>query len=151
MFFTDLHGDYHKPSDTYDKINTEGEAKVLRMVYDLTYGIANLPVKPEFTKVVKKEEDNKTERKSVRVYVGTVPDFSYNGDGFKISGVQAGSPAEKYGLMAGDVMIKFGEKDIKNIYDYTAALGEYKPGQEVDVTVKRDDKEVTVKVTLGKK
>ncbi len=151
MFFTDLHGDYHNPSDTYDKINTEGEAKVLRLVYDLTYGIANSPVKPEFTKVVKKEEDNKTERKSVRVYVGTVPDFSYNGDGFKISGVQAGSPAEKYGLMAGDVMIKFGEKEIKNIYDYTAALGEYKPGQEVDVTVKRDDKEVTVRVTLGKK
>lgn len=151
MFFTDLHGDYHKPSDTYDKINTEGEAKVLRMVYDLTYGIANSTVKPEFTKVVKKEEDNKTERKSVRVYVGTVPDFSYNGDGFKISGVQAGSPAEKYGLMAGDVMIKFGEKEIKNIYDYTAALGEYKPGQEVDVTVRRNDKEVTVRVTLGKK
>ena len=100
---------------------------------------------------MKKEDDNKTERKSVRVYVGTVPDFSYNGDGFKISGVQAGSPAEKYGLMAGDVMIKFGEKEIKNIYDYTAALGEYKPGQEVDVTVRRDDKEVTVRVTLGKK
>ncbi len=151
MFFTDLHGDYHKPSDTYDKINTEGEAKVLKMVYDMTNNIANGQTKPEFTKVVKKEEENKGERKSVRVYVGTVPDFSYTGDGFKISGVQAGSPAEKYGLLAGDIMIKFGEKEIKNIYDYTAALGEYKPGQEVDVTVKRDDKEVCLKVTLGKK
>lgn len=151
MFFTDLHGDYHKPSDTYDKINSDGEAKVVRMVYDMAYDIVNEQTKPEFTKVVKKEEENKGERKSVRVYVGTVPDFSYNGDGFKISGVQAGSPAEKYGILAGDIMIKFGDKEIKNIYDYTAALGEYKPGQEVDVTVKRDDKEVCLKVTLGKK
>jgi aminopeptidase YwaD len=151
MFFTDLHEDYHKPSDTFDKINSEGEVKVLRMVYDMTTDLANSTSKPEFTKVVAKEDDNKSERKSVRVYVGTVPDFSYSGDGFKMSGVQAGSPAEKAGLQAGDIMIKFGEKEIKNIYDYTAALGEYKPGQEVDVVVKRDDKEVTVKVTLGKK
>ncbi|MCE1163967.1 MAG: M20/M25/M40 family metallo-hydrolase [Bacteroidetes bacterium] len=151
MFFTDLHADYHKPSDTYDKINSEGETKVLKMVYDMASDISNAPVKPEFTKVVKKEDDNKSERKSVRVYVGTVPDFSYTGDGFKISGVQAGSPAEKYGILAGDIMIKFGDKEIKNIYDYTDALGQHKPGQEVDVTVKRDDKEVTLKVTLGKK
>ena len=151
MFFTDLHDDYHRPSDTYDKINVTGEEKVLKFVYDLTSDLTNADVKPDFTKAVVKEEDNKTERKSVRVYVGTVPDFSYSGNGFKISGVSSGSPAEKYGLQAGDIMIKFGAKEIGNIYDYTAALGEYKPGQEVDVVVKRGEEEVTLKVVLGKK
>lgn len=151
MFFTDLHSDYHKPSDTYDKINAEGEAKVLKLVYDMTMDLDTRAAKPEFTKVVAKDDDKKTERKSVRVYVGTVPDFSYTDAGYKISGVQAGSPAEKAGILAGDIMVKFGDAVINNLYDYTAALGNYKPGQEVEVTVKRGEENVTVKVLLGTK
>ena len=150
MFFTDLHTDYHKPTDTPDKINTEGQQKVLNMVYDMAYDLSTRVVKPEFTKVAVKEE-NKGERKSVRVYVGTVPDFSYSDAGYKISGVQSGSPAEKAGILAGDIMIKFGDKEINNLYDYTAALGEYKPGQDVNVVVKRGTEEITVVVKLGTK
>lgn len=151
MFFTDLHSDYHKPSDTYEKINISGEEKVLKMVYDMTLDLSTIPVKPEFTKVAAKQDDNKGERKSVRVYVGTVPDFSYTDAGYKISGVQAGSPAEKAGILAGDIMIKFGDAEINNLYDYTAALGNYKPGQEVEVTVKRGEEKIAVKVILGTK
>ncbi len=151
MFFTDLHSDYHKPADTYDKINAEGEAKVLKLVYDMTMDLGTRATKPEFTKVVAKDDDKKSERKSVRVYVGTVPDFSYTDAGYKISGVQAGSPAEKAGILAGDIMVKFGDAVINNLYDYTAALGNYKPGQEVEVVVKRGTEEITVKVLLGTK
>jgi C-terminal processing protease CtpA/Prc len=151
MFFTDLHSDYHKPSDTYDKINTEGEVKVLKLVYEMTMDLGTRAVKPEFTKVAAKQDDNKGERKSVRVYVGTVPDFSYTDAGYKISGVQAGSPAEKAGILAADIMIKFGDAVINNLYDYTAALGNYKPGQEVEIVVKRGTEEITVKVLLGTK
>lgn len=151
MFFTDLHSDYHTPEDTYDKINTEGEAKVLGMVYDLVYDLSNTDQKIDFTKPVAKDDDEKQERKSVRVYVGTIPDFSSTEEGYKISGVSPDSPAEKAGIKAGDIMIKFGGKEVKNIYDYTAVLGEHKPGQEVDVVLLRDGQEVTVKVTLGKK
>lgn len=150
MFFTDLHSDYHKPTDTPDKINTEGQKKVLNMVYDIAFDLNTRKEKPEFTKVAVKE-DNKGERKSVRVYVGTVPDFSYSDAGYKISGVQAGSPAEIAGILAGDIMIKFGDKDVNNLYDYTAALGEYKPGQEVTVVVKRGSEEISVIVKLGTK
>ncbi|MFA7360497.1 MAG: M20/M25/M40 family metallo-hydrolase [Candidatus Kapaibacterium sp.] len=150
MFFTDLHSDYHKPTDTPDKINTDGQQKVLNMVYDMTYDLSTRAEKPEFTKVAVKE-DNKGERKSVRVYVGTVPDFSYSDAGYKISGVQAGSPAEKAGILAGDIMIKFGDKVVNDLYDYTAALGEYKPGQEVMVFLKRGTEEIMVTVKLGSK
>ena len=150
MFFTDLHSDYHKPTDTPDKINSDGEQKVLNLVYDMAYDLSTRNEKPEFTKVAVKEE-NKGERKSVRVYVGTVPDFSYSDAGYKISGVQAGSPAENAGILAGDIMIKFGDKEINNLYDYTAALGEYKPGQEVMVFLKRGTEEIMVTVKLGSK
>lgn len=151
MFFTDLHSDYHKPTDTYEKINTAGEEKVLKIVYDMSFDLSTRADKPTFTKVAAKQDDNKGERKSVRVYVGTVPDFSYTDAGYKISGVQAGSPAEKAGILAADIMIKFGDAVINNLYDYTAALGNYKPGQEVEIVVKRGTEEITVKVLLGTK
>lgn len=151
MFFTDLHREYHTPEDTYDKINTTGEAKVLNFIYDLSMNLAVDENKPDFVKVTTSDDKEKSERKSIRVYVGTVPDFSSNEEGFKISGVQPGSPAEKGGLQAGDLIIKFGDKIVKNIYDYTAALGEYKPGMDVDVVVKRNGEEITLKITLGKK
>ncbi|MCU0373405.1 MAG: M28 family peptidase [Ignavibacteria bacterium] len=151
MFFTDLHEDYHRPSDDIEKINTQGQEKVVKLVYDVVYDLSTRESKPEFTKVAAKQDDNKGERKAVRVYVGTVPDFSSSDPGYKISGVQAGSPAEKAGILAGDVMIKFNGKDIGNLYDYTAALGDVKPGQEVEVVLKRGTEEVTVKVILGSK
>lgn len=150
FFFTGLHTDYHKPSDTYDKINSEGEEKVAKLVYDLTYNIGNSDKKPDFTKVTESNE-KKQETGPVKVYVGTIPDFSSNEEGYKISGVKEGSPADKGGIIAGDIMIKFGGKDIKNIYDYTAALGEHKPGDEVDIVIKRNNEELTLKVILGKK
>jgi hypothetical protein len=150
FFFTGLHKDYHRPSDTYDKINTTGEEKVARYVYDLVYEIANADKKPEFTKVAESNE-KKQETGPVKVYVGTIPDFSSNEEGYKISGVKEGSPAEKGGIMAGDLMIKFGTKEVKNIYDYTAALGDYKPGDEVEIIVKRNNETITCKVILGKK
>lgn len=150
FFFTGLHTDYHKPSDTYEKINTEGQEKVSKFIYDIAINIATSDKKPEFTKVTESTEKKK-ETGPVRVYVGTVPDFSSNEEGYKISGVKEGSPAEKGGIITGDLMIKFGNKEIRNIYDYTAALGEYKPGDEVDVVLKRNGDEITVKIILGKK
>ncbi len=150
FFFTGLHTDYHKPSDTYDKINTDGQEKIVKYIFDLVFDINNADIKPEFTKAVENTE-KKQETGPVKVYVGTVPDFSSNEEGYKISGVKEGSPADKGGLLAGDLMIKFGGKEIKNIYDYTAALSEFKPGDEVDVVIKRNGEDLTVKVILGKK
>ena len=120
------------------------------MVYDIIIDLDLLSTKPEFTKVVE-SSDKKQETGPVRVYVGTIPDFSSNEEGYKISGVSPDSPAEKGGIQAGDLMIKFAGRDVKNIYDYTAALGEHKPGEEVEVVVIRNKEEVTVKVTLGKR
>lgn len=150
FFFTGIHPDYHKPSDTYDKINTAGEEKVIKYVYDLAIDISTVNRLIDFTRVVNNNE-KKQETGQFKVYVGTIPDFSSNEEGYKISGVKEGSPADKGGIIAGDLMIKFGGKEIKNIYDYTAALGEHKPGDEIEITVKRNNEVLTLKVILGKK
>jgi aminopeptidase YwaD len=89
--------------------------------------------------------------RSTRVYMGTIPDFGEQVQGMKISGVREGSPAAKAGMVAGDIIVKFGKVDIKNLYDYSYALGEYKPGDEVDVVVKRGAETKTVRVKLEKR
>lgn len=150
MFFTDLHEDYHKPTDTYDKINTEGESKILKFIAELATNLNHYSHKPDYIAATKPEKQTE-EKTKVSVYVGTIPDFASNVEGYKISGVSPGSPAEKAGLIAGDIIIKFGNKEIKNLYDYTAALSQFKPGNEVEVVILRNNETVTLKLVLGKK
>ncbi|MBS1517071.1 MAG: M20/M25/M40 family metallo-hydrolase [Bacteroidetes bacterium] len=147
-FFTGTHTDYHAPGDDYEKINSEGELRVVNYIYDIVKDLDDRPSKPDFIKVVSTSEDKRT-MGSVKVYVGTIPDYSYSGEGMKISGVKEGGPAEKGGLLSGDIIVKFGDTDVKNIYDYMYAMGEFKPGDETDITVLRNNEKVTLKVKLG--
>jgi hypothetical protein len=146
FFFTGTHTDYHRPSDDAERINYQGEEAVVRYVYDVTSSVVNRDTKPEYVNVPRKEMDNAS---GWKVYVGTIPDYSTDVNGFKLSGVSEGSPAQKGGMKAGDIMIKFGDKKISNIYDYVYALKEFVPGDKVDVTVLRDGKELTFNLILG--
>ena len=148
FFFTGSHEDYHKPSDTADKINSDGARRVAQLVREVVKSIANEPEKIAFTKV--KAESRPTGR-GFRVYLGTVPNYSDQSDGMKLDAVRPGSPAEQAGLRAGDLILKLGKTPIKNVYDYTYALGELSPGEEVDVVIRRDGREMTLKVTPGKR
>ena len=65
------------------------------------------------------------------------------------SSFREGSPAEKGGLKGGDIIIRLGDKKVGTIYDFMETLGAHKPGEEVDVMVKRDGKEVKLRVTMG--
>ena len=146
FFFTGTHTDYHRPSDDAEKINYDGQENVLRFVYDVASNITNNDSKPEYVNVPRKESENMG---GWKVYVGTIPDYSTNVEGFKLSGVSEGGPAQKGGLKGGDIMIKFGDKKITNIYDYVYALKEFVPGDKVDVVVLRDGKEMTFHLILG--
>lgn len=148
FFFTGTHEDYHKPSDDTEKINFTGEESILNYIYDIVADIDQKPERPDYLLVEKKESGQMFARK---VYVGTVPDFASNVDGYKISGVSEGSPAQIAGLQGGDIIISFGGKKISNIYDFTYALGDFVPGDEVDVIVKRGSEEITFKVKLASK
>ncbi len=82
-------------------------------------------------------------------YLGTVPDYGAEDKGVKLSAVREGSPAEKGGIKGGDVIVGYAGKPIATIYDYTDSLGRSKPGDKVEIVVKRDGKDVTLEVTLG--
>ncbi len=145
FFFTGTHSDYHKPSDTADKINNEGEARVVNYVYDIADDIDLEAKRPDFIKV---EEPASRGEVRTRVTVGTVPEFGFSGNGYKISGVTEGGPAAKAGMKANDIIIKFGPKTVNNIYDFMYAMGDYKAGDKVEVVVLRDGKEVKLNVEL---
>ncbi|MCW9065505.1 MAG: M28 family peptidase, partial [Ignavibacteriaceae bacterium] len=148
FFFTGTHEDYHKPSDDADKINFDGEREVLEYVYNVAMDIDENADRPDYLLVEKKQSGEMFTRK---VYVGTIPDFASNVDGYKISGVSEGSPAQQAGLQGGDIITSFGGKKISNIYDFTYALGDFVPGDIVDVVVKRGEEEITFKVKLATK
>ena len=149
FFFTDIHSDYHRPSDTYDKLNYSGMEQVVRYAHAIATDLDQTTEKPAYV-AVEMPRQQMTGR-STRVYMGTIPDFGEQVAGFKLSGVREGSPAAKAGLQAGDIIVKFGKVEIKNLYDFTYALGEYKPGDEVDVVIKRGDESRTIKVILEKR
>ena len=146
FFFTGTHSDYHKPSDDADKINAAVKKKLLKFVYDVALTIVNSETRPDYISVERKDTGKMT---GTKVYVGTVPDFAGEVDGYKLGGVTDGSPAAKAGLQAGDIITQFGEKKISNIYDFTYALGNYVPGDKVKVLVKRGEEELTIEIELG--
>jgi aminopeptidase YwaD len=149
--FTGAHADYHKPSDTADRIDAEGIVRVVKFVEPVVAAVAAAPERIPFSEV--KGGTAPSGSRSFRVWVGGIPDFSEEGQGVKLSGVTGGSPAEKAGLMAGDTIVRFGDKELRNLYDYTYALQGKKPGEKVNIVVKRveDGKTVekTLEVTLG--
>ncbi|HWP82038.1 MAG TPA: M28 family peptidase [Bacteroidota bacterium] len=148
-FFTDLHADYHRPSDDFDRINYEGLRDVLQYVAQIGFEIANSDNRPAYAEGGAPRPVGGG--RSSRSYTGTVPDFGEQVEGMKLSGVREGSPAAKAGLQAGDIIVKFGKVEIKNLYDYTFALGEYKPGDEVDVVVKRGTEVRTFRLVIGQR
>ncbi|MCE1187677.1 MAG: M28 family peptidase [Ignavibacteria bacterium] len=148
FFFTGVHEDYHRPSDVASRINASGEDSVLMYVADIARAISSNPERPVYVNVPKKGSDKGN---AWKVYVGTVPDFAFQGDGFKISAVNEGSPAQKGGMKSGDIMISFGGKKIANIYDYVYALKNCVPGDAVEVIVKRGEQELKLTVVMGMK
>ena len=147
FFFTGMHREYHTPADKPETINAPGAARVARLVANVTEYIANLPERISYSEPRSQPRQSRPER-GIRVYVGTVPDYSEEVKGMRLTGVREGSPAAKAGLCAGDVIIRFGEAKVESIYDYMDALNRYKPGDTVTVVVLRGGKEVELKLTL---
>ena len=153
FFFSGLHSDYHRPSDTWDKINAPDAARLLNLVGKVALELDEAPSRPTFV-AVKSEEAGHSgsatsgEGSGYGPYFGSVPDFGQSEHGVRFSDVEAGSPAAKAGLKAGDVMVRFGNANIENLYDFSDALRGSKPGDVVQVTVQRDGKPLTVSVTL---
>ncbi|MHB1313721.1 MAG: M28 family peptidase [Gemmatimonadaceae bacterium] len=150
--FTDLHDDYHRATDKADKIDVGGMVRIADFAERVIRSLADRPAKLTFVRVQTAGANRPSARQGPGVYFGSIPDMgAADVKGMQLSGVRAGGPADKAGLKGGDIIIRFGARTIGNIYDYTDALGAYKPGDVVDVVALRGGKEVTVKATLTAK
>jgi Peptidase family M28/PDZ domain len=152
FFFSGLHSDYHKPSDTWDKIDAPTTANLLTLVADIAEQLRTAEGRPEFVKPAVVSHGGTGDVGAPSGYgpwFGSVPDFGEGVQGVKFADVTEGSPAAKAGLKGGDIMVAFDGKPIQNLYDFTYALRGKKPGDEVMVKVTRDGQPLEVKVTLS--
>ncbi len=146
FFFTGSHPQYHTPEDTVDLINAPGEAKVLRLVAECAERIADAPDRPTYQKV---KVTGGGGSPGFRVYFGSIPDYAAMVEGVQLNGVREGSPADKAGLKAGDIIVKFGDLTVKSVQDYTVALSGHKPGDKVQIVVQRGKETLTLTAILA--
>ncbi len=132
-FFTGQHSDYHKPSDDEEKINYKGELMVLNFITQLVNASLNIE-KFDFLKTRNPDMG----KKSFKVTLGVMPDYSYEDTGMRIDGVTNNKPAFNAGLIKGDVIIKLGEHEVKDVQGYMKALSEFKKGDKTKIEVLRN-------------
>jgi len=149
FFFTGTHNDYHKPSDDWELLNYEGEQEVLRYVQIVAEDILNDDPRPVYVNVP--SSSSRGDARGFKVTLGIIPDYGETPNGMKIGGVRAEGPAAKAGMLGGDIIVKMDGKNVLNIYDYMAILGELKAGDIVDVEVLRNGDRITLSATMQKR
>jgi hypothetical protein len=143
--FTGSHSDYHRPTDTADKLNYDGMARIAHLVADVVRELATAPERPSYIEVASKQFAGGG---GDRPYFGSIPDFGRPGKGYAISGATKGSPAERGGLKGGDVIVRLGASAVTGLEDFDSALRKHKGGERVPVVVLRDGVEVPLEVVL---
>ena len=151
FFFSGLHADYHKPSDTADKIEAWNTAMLLEVVADISERLIAANDRPQFVRTADPRPQavaGSSSSSGYGPYFGSIPDMSEVPGGFRISDVRENSPAAKAGLKSGDVIFEFDGKPIANLMDFTYALRAKKPGDPVTVKYRRAGEEIETKATL---
>ena len=147
-FFTGTHTDYHRPTDTVDKIDFEDLDRIVDFAAAIVRRVDDQADAPPFTKVEEQMQSGGG-RAGVRVFTGTIPDYATDVKGLLLGGVIGGGPAEQAGLQKGDVIVEIAGQSITNIYDYTYALEVLKIGEAVKVGYMRDGKRIDTTLTPG--
>ncbi|MDI1430715.1 M20/M25/M40 family metallo-hydrolase [Polyangium sorediatum] len=150
FLFTGVHDDYHKPSDTADKVDVGGIDLAATLAARLTQAVAERPERLAFVEAPAAHDPHKGGGggggRAFRVSLGSIPDYAWQGKGVKLTGVRPDAPAARAGLQAGDIIVKLDKHEITNVHDYTFALGDLEPGREITVEVERDGKRVALKI-----
>ena len=165
QIFTAAHADYHRPSDTADKIDVAGLSKVATFVKE---GIVYLAERPEplhqhhqaclaeasgggASPPPRVGSVDGFGEPGARVSFGTVPDFAYPGPGVRVSGVVPESPAAKAGVREGDVIVNVNGAVVANLQEYSNLLRTLAPGQRVAVVIRRGAEDIKLDVTLAER
>lgn len=149
-FFTNVHEDYHRSTDDWQKIDATGLERIAGFAADVATAVANRPSRLTFVPLpVTAHGGSATGTGGYGAYLGTVPDMSGTDSGVRLAGVRAGSPAEKAGLRPNDVITKIGDYEVPDLEAMTGALRSHKPGDTVEIVVRRDGTLITLTATLG--
>jgi hypothetical protein len=144
FFWTGVHEDYHKPSDTAEKINVSGMRRITDLAEKVVSHLAATSERPEYVYIASKMSP--TAGKGPRL--GIMPNYESEKEGVIVGDVSAGGPAAKGGVKAGDRIVEISGKAVTNINTYMVIMAQQRGGQTIDVGVIRDGKRITLKVTL---
>ncbi len=152
QIFTGAHDDYHRPSDTPDRVDVPGLVKVATFVKEAIVFLVEHP-EPLTVRIDASAQEPAAAgpTSGYGVSLGTTPDFDYEGQGVRIASVRPASPAARAGLQAGDVILQVGQQKIADLKAYAAALRTLTPDQTVPLEIQRGDKRWTVDVTVVKR
>lgn len=151
QLFSGGHRDFHRPSDTIDKIDTAGMVKVAQVMKEAIEYLATRPDPLTVTLEARTVTSRPPDSSPRRVGLGTLPDFAYEGKGVRIDAVSPGSPAEKVGLRAGDIIVQVGKSAIDDLRSFSDVLKTLQAGEKISVTYLRGDKTLTVKTTVAER
>jgi hypothetical protein len=150
-FFTELHSDYHRASDDFEKINIAGQVRIVDLAYRIADRIGDRAPRLTYMRSTAPTRAVGSGRGS-DVYLGSIPDMAASETpGLRLTGVRPGSPAESGGLKAGDIIVEFAGKPVKDLYSYSDALYAQKPGDTVKIVYLRDGKRVETSITLTRR
>ncbi len=144
FFFTGTHSDYHKPSDDAEKINFEGEVKIIHYIESLIGKTVELDKIP----FLKTREAASMGKSSFKVTMGIMPDYTFSGNGVLVDGVSDNRPAQKAGIKTGDVIIQLGDFIISDVQTYMQALNKHTKGETINVKIIRGKEEMSLKLTF---
>lgn len=158
-FFTNTHAEYHRPEDDWHLINPAGIERVAELGAGVTRRLAGAghevvaltAIEQERPSPVAASDEERSSSRGYGPYLGSIPDMTPRDFGLRLTGVREGSPAERAGLQAGDVVVEFDGKPIADIYAYTYALQDRKPGDTVKIVVERDGQRVALTAVLGER
>jgi Tol biopolymer transport system component len=145
-FFTGSHEEYHRPGDDTHTLNWKGLLRITQFASNTVKNlIKNASPGLSYAKVAPSQ--NGGQRDTLRVYLGTIPDYTSETEGVKLTGVRAEGPADKAGLKAGDIITSLAKQPIKNIYDYTYALDAATIGKPTEITILRNNVSIKKQIT----
>lgn len=147
-FFTGLHGDYHRPSDDWQKVNVQGIRRMTDLVESMVIDLANKETKIDYVSI--SGRSNPFNAAGSVPNFGSIPDLEFKGAGYSIKGIVAGSPADKLGIVEGDVIVKYGSDAITSVDDFNAQLRKSRANQQVLLEIRRGEETKLMEVILGR-
>jgi len=148
FYFTGAHSDYHKPSDTWDRINYSGMVTISSLIYNVTRVLTSSHERLQFRESGPKPETLRTTRKK-SITLGIMPDFAgIVKNGLRADEVYPGRPAALGGMKKGDVITAINGKTVNNIQDYMFRMGQFKPGEQITVEILRDNRKLSLLIQL---